>query len=143
MYDNGEGVPEDDAEAMRWLRKAEEQGNVRAQLYLGLMYDNGEGVPEDDAEAVRWYRKAAEQGNARAQLHLGVMYHNGYGVPEDDVQAYAWFSIATAQGDDDAKIMKDVLADISMTKAQIAEAQKLSSKYWTTSDLRGLLRRLP
>ena len=53
MYANGEGVPEDDAEAVRWYRLAAEQGYAAAQFNLGFMYANGEGVPEDDAEAVR------------------------------------------------------------------------------------------
>ena len=67
MYDEGEGVPQDDAEAVRWYRLAAEQGDATAQYNLGLMYDEGEGVPQDDAEAVRWYRLAAEQGDASAQ----------------------------------------------------------------------------
>ena len=85
IYANGaaQGVPKDDAEAVRWFRLAAEQGTARAQFNLGVMYDNGEGVPEDDAEAVRWYRLAAEQGYAAAQLNLGVMYANGEGVPEE------------------------------------------------------------
>ena len=83
MYDNGEGVPEDDAEAVRWYHMAAEQGLALAQYNLGGMYANGEGVPEDDAEAVRWFRMAAEQGDALAQYNLGVMYANGEGVPED------------------------------------------------------------
>ena len=62
MYDNGEGVPQDDAEAVRWFRLAAEQGEARAQFNLGIRYANGEGVPQDDAEAIRWYRLAAEQG---------------------------------------------------------------------------------
>ena len=99
MYANGEGVPKDDAEAVRWYRLAAEQGTATAQFYLGVMYDNGKGVPEDDAEAVRWYRLAAEQGTAAAQFNLGLMYDNGEGVPEDDVtEAYAWFNIAAEQG---------------------------------------------
>ena len=60
MYANGRGVPEDDAEAVRWFRMAAEQGNPDAQNDLGIMYTNGRGVPEDDAKAVRWYRLAAE-----------------------------------------------------------------------------------
>ena len=67
MYDNGEGVPENDAEAVRWYRLAAEQGYASGQYNLALMYDLGEGIPEDDAEAVRWYQLAAEQGNASAQ----------------------------------------------------------------------------
>ena len=131
MYDNGEGVPEDDAKDVHWFRKAAEQGNVQAQFYLGLMYANGEGVPEDAAKAVHWYRRAAEQGDAWAQFYLGLMYSNGEGVPEDHVQAYAWLDIAAAQGDFDALRAKENSIDIIyMTSAQIAEAQKLAHEYW-------------
>ena len=38
MYDRGQGVPEDDAEAVRWYRLAAEQGLASAQLNLGVMY---------------------------------------------------------------------------------------------------------
>ena len=31
MYDNGEGVPENDAEAVKWYRKAADQGDADAQ----------------------------------------------------------------------------------------------------------------
>ena len=81
-YDTGEGVPQDDAEAVIWYRRAAEQGHAGAQYSLGLMYDYGEGVPQDDAEAVRWYRLAAEQGDASAQYNLGVRYGTGRGVPQ-------------------------------------------------------------
>ena len=33
------------------LRKAAEQGNARAQQYLGYMYENGEKVAKDGSEA--------------------------------------------------------------------------------------------
>ena len=69
MYANGEGVPEDDAEAVRWYRLGAEQGNARAQSNLGVMYASGKGVPKDDAEAVRWVRLAAEQGYATARAY--------------------------------------------------------------------------
>ena len=130
MYANGEGVPEDDAEAVRWYRLAAEQGNATAQSNLGFMYDNGEGVPEDDAEAVRWFRLAAEQGNATAQFNLGFMYDNGEGVPEDDVTAYAWLNIAAAQGQSSANEGKEQVAKY-MTQSQVVKAQKLSREYWT------------
>ena len=77
MYANGDGVPEDDAEAVRWFRLAAEQGHVEAQVVLGILYAAGNGVPKDDAEALRWVRRAAEQGSARATYGLGVMYATG------------------------------------------------------------------
>ena len=42
-YANGEGVPQDDAEAVRCWRLAAEQGNASAQSNLGLMYATGYG----------------------------------------------------------------------------------------------------
>ena len=98
MYDNGEGVPENDAEAVRWYRLAAEQGYASGQYNLALMYDLGEGIPEDDAEAVRWYRLAAEQGNASAQFNLGNIYFNGTGVPENEAEAVKWYRLAAEQG---------------------------------------------
>jgi hypothetical protein len=69
-FENGLGVAEDKAEAMRWYRLAAAQGYAAAQNNLGWMFDNGLGVAEDKAEAVRWYRLAAAQGYAAAQINL-------------------------------------------------------------------------
>jgi len=67
MYEMGEGVPEDFAEAARWWRLAAEQGHASAQHNLGLMYRDGQGVPEDIALAYMWFNFAAAQGNEGAQ----------------------------------------------------------------------------
>jgi len=98
MYDKGRGVPQDYAEAVKWLRKAAEQGVAEAQYNLGVMYDRGLGVPQDYAEAVKWSRKAAEQGYAEAQFNLGVMHDIGLGVREDYAKAMKWFRKAAEQG---------------------------------------------
>jgi TPR repeat protein len=70
MYAKGQGVTPDQAEAVRWYRKAAEQGDADGQFNLGFMYAKGQGVTQDQAEAVRWYRKAAEQGDAVAKREL-------------------------------------------------------------------------
>ena len=61
MYDNGQGVRQDYAQAVQWYRKAAEQGYAEAQFNLGVMYANGQGVRQDHAQAVQWYRKAASR----------------------------------------------------------------------------------
>ncbi|MDH5513204.1 MAG: sel1 repeat family protein [Gammaproteobacteria bacterium] len=81
-----------------WNRKAAEQGNAKAQAFLGTMYDEGVDVAQDYGEAVRWYRKAAEQGHASAQHSLGVMFDEGKGVPRDDARAFKWYRQAAEQG---------------------------------------------
>ena len=102
-YFNGEGVPQDNGEAVHWFRLAAEQGHARAQASLGFMYAKGEGVPQDDGEALRWYRLAADQGYAAAQFSLGVTYANGEGVPQDDGEAARWYRLAADQGHADAQ----------------------------------------
>jgi uncharacterized protein len=87
LYDNGQGVAQNDAEAMKWYRKAADQGDDRGQNNLATMYVKGQGVPQNYAEAMTWYRKAADQGNTRAQQNLGFMYANGQGVPKNDAEA--------------------------------------------------------
>ena len=78
-------------QAVKWYRKAAEQGDAYAQNNLGVCYKNGQGVTQDYYEAVKWYRKAAEQGHARAQFNLGVCYKNGQGVTQDYYEAVKWY----------------------------------------------------
>ena len=65
-YAEGEGVPEDDQEAVRWFRKAAEQGAAMAQHNLGVMYSKGEGVLENYVKAYAWLNLAAAQGDESA-----------------------------------------------------------------------------
>jgi TPR repeat protein len=109
------------------MLEAASQGDAIAQYnLLGIMYQNGEGVPEDDTEAVKWYRLVADS-NVIAQNNLGVMYYRGQGVPVNYVTAYAWWNIAAASGHEDASDNRAIVEE-QMTSAQIAEAQKLSTK---------------
>ena len=127
MYGNGEGVPQDDEEAVKWFTKAAEQGDVDAQYNLGDMYDKGEGVVQDYKEAVKWYTKAAEQGDVDSQYNLGLKFYNGEGVPKDLVQAYAWYDVAKANGQEKAKEWRD---KIELTPLQLAEAQSLYTEIY-------------
>ncbi|MCU1298045.1 MAG: Sel1 domain protein repeat-containing protein [Acidobacteriaceae bacterium] len=101
-YEDGNGVPQSDKEAVKWYRAAAEQGNAKAQNRLGLMFRSGLGVDQDKTEAVNWYRKAARQKNATAMFNLGTAYYNGDGIGIDDVMAYAWFFLAADFGSQSA-----------------------------------------
>nr|WP_271960234.1 SUMF1/EgtB/PvdO family nonheme iron enzyme [Rubripirellula sp.] len=59
-------VPQDYAEAVKWLRLAAEQGHANAQFDLGKLYLHGFDVPEDYAEAYVWFSVAAAGGHADA-----------------------------------------------------------------------------
>ena len=128
MYAKGQGVPQDDQEAVRWSRLAAEQGDAVAQCNLGVMYNKGQGVPQDYTEAVKWYRLAVEQGDAVAQANLGLMYAKGQGVAQNYIQAYMWETLAAAQGNENASKGLEVL-EKEMTPAQLDEAQRLAREW--------------
>lgn len=76
MYAKGRGVPENDAEAVKWFSLAAEQGFAIAQYSLGMMIALGWGHPEDYIEGVKWCRLAADQGDTYAQNILDLLYLN-------------------------------------------------------------------
>src|SRR5688572_26986451 len=59
-YAKGEGLPKDDAEAVRWFRRAAEQRFAHGEWALGTMYNSGRGVAKDEAQAQRLFLRAAE-----------------------------------------------------------------------------------
>jgi len=97
-YASGDGVTEDDAEAVKWFGKAAGQGDAGGEYSLGEMYLTGRGVSADLAEAVKWIRRAAEHGDARGEFNLAVMYAQGQAVPKDENEAAKWMRKAADQG---------------------------------------------
>lgn len=66
LFRDGQGVAQNDIEAVRWFRRAAEKGNARAMNNLAVMYAKGRGVPRDETQAEHWFRRAAMQGERRA-----------------------------------------------------------------------------
>ena len=97
MYGNGEGVPQNYEQAIKWYTRAAEQGLAQAQHNLGLIYEQGQGV-KNYQQAIKWYTKAGEQGYAYAQFNLGSMYYEGLGIPKNDPEAFKWYTKAAEQG---------------------------------------------
>ena len=97
-YQHGHHVPQMLTEAVKWYRKAADQGNAPGEHLLGWMYLNGDGVEQDLNQAHEWIRKSAEQGYAAAQCDYGLLFLDGVGVPQDNAAAFKWFSLATEQG---------------------------------------------
>ena len=73
MYGNGQGVPQDFAEAAKWYRKAALQGHGPAQYALGLMYYNGQGVRQDNVQAHLWFSLKTDAGDAEAARHRDMV----------------------------------------------------------------------
>jgi len=151
------GVMKDSPEAVKWIRKAAEQGYASAQYDFGYMYLNGDGVMKDRFEALKWIRKAAEQGYANAQWKLAMTYYSA----RENSEAVKWYRKAAEQGHGNAQfslgwfyangegVTKDLveayawyymvgadgleriaLFEKEMTREQIAEATKLGREYF-------------
>ena len=99
-YANGEGVPQDFQEAVKWYRKAAEQGHADAQNNLGNRYYKGDGVMRNLVEAYKWFSLASAQGNEIAKKNVQMC------------RSHRWMGVA-----------------YSMTPDQIAEAEKLTREF--------------
>ena len=82
---------------IEWILLGED-GDEKAQYFLGLIYYKGKGVPQDYKTALKWYTLSAEQGNKVAQYNLGVMYSFGLGVVPDYKTALKWYNLSSEQG---------------------------------------------
>ncbi|MGB8013828.1 MAG: GAF domain-containing protein [Terriglobales bacterium] len=70
-YHHGEGVPQDDAQAVQWFERAAQQGNVAAQGALGAYYWRGwRGVPHNLSKAYFWSAIAVAQGDEISKSRL-------------------------------------------------------------------------
>ncbi|TGQ78607.1 sel1 repeat family protein [Mesorhizobium sp. M8A.F.Ca.ET.207.01.1.1] len=91
-------VPKSGSDAVLWLTKAAEQGNVDAQINLGVAYLTGEIVDKNPKLAFYWYEKAAQLNDSKAQFNVALMYLKGVGVEQNDDLAIQWLKRSAAQG---------------------------------------------
>ena len=98
LYEKGQGVEQDYAQALYWYIKAADQGVVKAQYNLANMFLSGRGMKVDHIEALRRFRLAAERGYPPAQYNLAYMQEVGQGEDQDDEQAFHWYQKAAKKG---------------------------------------------
>ncbi len=122
-YESGEGINQDDKQAVYWYRQAAENGYKRAQFLLGCAYYDEQGVPQDYQQAVYWYQQAAQdtdlytegdradKGDIDAQFNLAYAYQKGEGISQDDGKAVYWYAKAAKQGDAEAQLQLGKLYD--------------------------------
>ncbi|HEX3624441.1 MAG TPA: hypothetical protein VH280_03345 [Verrucomicrobiae bacterium] len=116
--------PIDRPEAIKWLRRAADHGNLQAQEYLGLMLVQGIGMDRGTWEGMKWLKEASEYGYAPAQNDLGYTFLRGdLGLP-DRVQAAKWLELAQSHWDN-PKTRRMVDVNLSNALAQLNADQKV------------------
>ena len=90
-FANGWGVNKDSKEAMKWYRKAANQGHKKAEKAVEQIISEEKEIAELKAKA--------EQGDAFAQHYLASAYDSGMlGLLEDRKEAFKWRMKAAEQG---------------------------------------------
>ena len=136
-YEEDAGISKDRQEAVKWYRKAAEQGDVNAQYQCGLLleklaeeiYDLYKRIHQEDSldnkevdeyihESGQWYQKAAEAGLSDAQYHYGMFLQTS---ERNYTEAIKWFEKAAEAGQIDAQYWlgscyKDAICGVSKNK---------------------------
>ena len=87
---------DDPAEALKWLRKASEQGYAKATFAIGIAYGNGLGVKQNEEEAMKWFHLAAERGYPPAEIAIAEYFEY---EKKDLPEALKWYRRAAERGD--------------------------------------------
>ena len=113
----GSGRAQSDVQAVKWYRKAAEQGFSSGQIELAEAYRLGLGVKKDEGQAAKWYRKAGEQGDRYAKYSLALLCRQGRCAADDEAQAAVWAGGRTIERPDEDQTKLRILlgAGRSMT----------------------------
>ncbi|GGD35800.1 hypothetical protein GCM10012288_07220 [Malaciobacter pacificus] len=108
LFEQGNGVKKDRKEALKYIQKAAELNDDRAQYELGIEYEKGIHLPRDIDKAEYWLKKSCENENSDAYLAYGIMLATakGKGVEnitnEQKVEALKWLKLAKQEGESEA-----------------------------------------
>lgn len=127
MYAEGQSVPADMKEAVKWYSLAAAQGHPGVQLTLGMMYAEGDVLEKDTARAIQWYTKVAAQGNAGVQVILAEMLLEDQADENAMVKACQWLLLAEMNGKDVAE--RKAQLQSQMTDEQVAEATDSARRF--------------
>ncbi len=104
-YAEADGVDQDYQAALKWARKAADQGNAKAQYRMASILYLGVAGEARQPEALQLFRKSAagletlaKAGDADARAKLGILCARGIGVDQDAARAAQLFSQAAKAG---------------------------------------------
>ena len=97
IQDEGSSLAERD-DAVESMRELAENGNVRAQYFMGKLCRDGPLLPPDWVMARYWFDKAAKQGYAPAQYALGKLYLSDDASVHDSELGIQWLEHAAYNG---------------------------------------------
>ncbi|MDZ7709872.1 MAG: tetratricopeptide repeat protein [Roseovarius sp.] len=117
-FHEADGLFDDPATRVKWLRHAAQQGDARAINALGFLHERGEGVAYDPVRAAGLYVEALETGDLRPEDLRGKI--NGRWVSWDGETALEFQTILRERG-----LYRGAL-DAQVGPGTMAAAQQLS-----------------
>ncbi len=96
-YRDGQGMPKDNAEAMKWAHRAADAGNADAMDFVGAAYLRGSVVKRSPEIAIAYF-KAAVNDSAQAAFNLGQCYFGAQGTEQDIPKALEHWKNAAQRG---------------------------------------------
>ncbi len=114
MYEEGRGLPQDEAQALTWYEVAV---NNR---------------PQATAVAPAWYDELVMGRDSRAATALAKMYREGRGAPRDLMRAAFWAALALDQDKESAALAQEIAAELPPGEWERirAEARAWRPKPW-------------
>lgn len=89
------GHDRDTPEAIIWLTKAADAGDVEAMYRLGTILSGGGDTWGPSPVAVKWFLRGANAGDRICMIKLANAYQHGYlGLSKDEAEAKKWFEAA-------------------------------------------------
>lgn len=73
IYAQGQGVPADHEQAVRWFWEAANEGYTSAQYSLGMAHAGGLGVPQNLVRGLMWLNLALEDRNSHMAFRLQIV----------------------------------------------------------------------
>ena len=73
MHEWGNGVPQDNSQALKWYKRSAELFHKDAQNNLGALYSKGEGTEQSFVEALKWFLISAENRSEGGQKNIRIL----------------------------------------------------------------------
>lgn len=97
-FENGIGTNIDYSKAMKWYKRAANEGDIESMFNIGVFYFTGRGTNIDKCQAFSWFKKASDKGFAPAQFNLANQYFFGDCVSKNTLIGIGYLKLASEQG---------------------------------------------
>ena len=114
-YMFGHGIRKDETEALKWYKKAADQGHVLSQKIID---DRRNREILKDQTPFATFEKDARAGNAQSMYIVGRYYEDGIGINRDLNKAKEWYRKAKKRGNSAAKRALEALEKAEAEKKE-------------------------